>query len=285
MAIYAIGDVQGCFDELMQLIEQISFNPEKDLLWFVGDIVNRGPNSLETLRWVKSQGNSAVVVLGNHDLHLLAAYTGAKQLKESSSLHKVLQAKDVKDLIDWLRHRSVMHYDADLNIAMVHAGLVPQWNILEARNRAVEVEKILRSDDYKEFLQHMYGNKPDLWQDSLEGWERLRMIINIFTRIRYCDNKGVVEFNEKGPPGTQAENLKPWFQIKKRKSQETKIIFGHWSTLGHYSFDNVIATDTGCIWGGALTAVRIDNHKNQKFQVACEAKQVISESTKIPSVN
>lgn len=276
MAVYAIGDVQGCFNELIQLLEKISFNPKKDQLWFVGDLVNRGPDSLKTLRWVKSQKNSAIVVLGNHDLHLLAAYAGVKQLKESSSLQQVLKAKDVEELIDWLRCRPLMHYDADLNIAMVHAGILPQWKIRDAQQYAVEVETMLCSEKCLEFLKQMYGDEPNVWQDSLESWDRLRIITNAFTRLRYCDENGVIDLNYKGPPGTQADNLKPWFKITKRKNKDTTVIFGHWSTLGHYSLDNVIAIDTGCLWGGALTAVRIDNRENKKYQVKCEAKREIT---------
>ncbi len=280
MAIYAIGDVQGCFDELLALVEKISFNPKKDQLWFVGDLVNRGPKSLETLRWIKALGNRAITVLGNHDLHLLAAYAGIKQLKASSSLLPVLQADDVDELIDWLRHRPLMHYDAKRRIAMVHAGLIPQWNILDAQIRAIEVETVLSSDEYKDFLHHMYGNKPDYWKDSLKDWDRLRIITNIFTRIRYCNKNGVINFNEKGTPGTQQANLKPWFHIKNRQSIDTTILFGHWSTLGLYTYDNVIAIDTGCLWGGMLTAVRIDDTKNKKFHIECNAKHEIPNSNK-----
>ena len=274
MAIYAIGDVQGCFDELIALTEKISFNPNKDKLWFVGDLVNRGPKSLETLRWVKSLGDRAITVLGNHDLHLLAAYYGVKPVKKLSSLSAVLQAKDAQDLIDWLRTRSMFHYDAALDIAMVHAGLVPQWSILDAQIRAIEVESILNSDQHEEFLQQMYGDKPNYWQNDLVGWERIRLITNIFTRIRYCDKNGVMDFSEKGPSSIQ-QALQPWFKNKGRRSKDTKIVFGHWSTLGYQNKYNVIATDTGCLWGGALTAVRIDKKTKPKYQIQCQAKREI----------
>ncbi len=278
MATYAIGDIQGCFDELIALTKKISFNPNKDKLWFVGDLVNRGPKSLETLRWVKSLGDSAITVLGNHDLHLLAAYSGAKPIKKLSSLSAVLHAKDAPELIDWLRKRPLFHYDAKLDIAMAHAGLVPQWSILDAQIRAIEVESILSSENYQEFLQHMYGDKPNYWDKNLVGWDRLRMITNIFTRIRFCDKNGVLDFVEKGPPQTQ-QALLPWFKNKNRKNKDTKIVFGHWSTLGYQNKYNVIATDTGCLWGGALTAVRIDSKTKPRYQIQCNAKR------EIPTIN
>lgn len=275
MAIYAIGDVQGCFNELTALVEKISFNPKSDHLWFVGDLVNRGPSSLETLRWVKSLRNRAITVLGNHDLHLLAAYAGVKQINSSSSLYPILQANDLEELIDWIRNRPLMHFDRKHNIAMVHGGLLPQWNIKKALSRAKEVEEMLRSKQYKDFLKNMYGDKPDQWDKSLNGWDRLRVITNSFTRLRYCSDNGIMNISDKGAPGTQTPGMKPWFEIESRKSLDTTIVFGHWSTLGHYQGHNVIAIDTGCIWGGSLTAVRIDDSKKMKFQIKCEAKRTI----------
>ena len=275
MATYAIGDVQGCFDELTALVKKISFSQQKDYLWFVGDLVNRGPKSLETLRWVKSLGKRAISVLGNHDLHLLAAYVGVKQVNSSSSLKPVLEAEDVDELIDWLRYRPLMHYDRKQNIALIHGGLLPKWKIKKALNRAREVEDILRSNRYKDFLKNMYGNEPDHWDKTLTGWDRLRVITNTFTRLRYCNDIGIMNFNDKGEPGTQAPGMKPWFEIDSRKSRDTTIIFGHWSTLGHYTGNNVIAIDTGCLWGGSLTAVRIDDGINKKYQIKCKAHKAI----------
>ncbi len=272
MATYAIGDVQGCFDELTALVRKIAFNPKSDHLWFAGDLVNRGPQSLETLRWVKSLGDVATAVLGNHDLHLLAAYAGIKPINETDDLYSILQANDVEDLIDWLRHRPLMHYDSELDIAMVHAGLFPQWDIKKALSLAKEVEAALRSKKYKNFLHNMYGNKPDCWEETLDGWERLRIITNCLTRIRYCSDEGRMNFDDKGPSGTQSSGMHPWFEINSRKSRNTTIVFGHWSTLGLHTGDNVIATDTGCLWGGSLTAVKIDDLEKTIFQIECEAK-------------
>ena len=275
MAIYAIGDVQGCFDELMSLVDKISFNPKSDQLWFVGDLVNRGPKSLETLRWVKSLGDKAVTVLGNHDLHLLATFAGLKQIKETSSLLPVLEADDAKELIDWLRHRPLMHYESKLGIAMVHAGLTPQWSIQDALAYAKEVETALRSKKYSDFLSNMYGDKPDQWENTLSGWDRLRVIINSFSRLRFCDSQGVMNYSDKGPPGSQPSGMKPWYEIKSRNNQDVTIVFGHWSTLGYQSRHNVIAIDTGCLWGGSLTAVRVDSPDKTVFQIECEAKRAI----------
>jgi len=275
MAVYAIGDVQGCFDELQELIHYIKFNPNKDQLWFVGDLVNRGPKSLETLRWIKSLGNAAVTVLGNHDLHLLAAHAGAKEIRTTSNLYSVLQAKDIDTLVEWLRRQPLICYNKQLKFAMVHAGLAPQWSLKDATRFSKEVETVLRSKKYKDFLYNMYGDQPNQWDGRLRGWSRLRTITNFMTRVRYCDNRGVMSFTEKGPPGTQSTRMQPWYQIKSRKSQDTMVVFGHWSTLGYINEHNIIATDTGCLWGGALTAVQIEKDKLIIYQIECKAKREI----------
>ncbi len=275
MAVYAIGDVQGCFDELQELARYISFSLKKDQLWFVGDLVNRGPKSLETLRWIKSLGNTAVTVLGNHDLHLLAAHAGAKEITTSSSLYPVLQAKDIDSLVEWLRRQPLMRYNKQLKFAMVHAGLAPQWSIKDSLRYAKEVEIVLRSKKYKDFLYNMYGDQPNQWDGRLKSWNRLRTITNFMTRVRYCTNKGVMSFTEKGPPGIQCARMKPWYEIASRKSQDTTVVFGHWSTLGYKHDHNIIATDTGCLWGGALTAVKIELEKLTIYQIDCEAKKEI----------
>ncbi|MEJ2115598.1 MAG: symmetrical bis(5'-nucleosyl)-tetraphosphatase [Gammaproteobacteria bacterium] len=275
MTTYVIGDVQGCFDELQELVKYISFNPKKDQLWFVGDLVNRGPKSLETLRWIKSLGNSAVTVLGNHDFHLLAAYAGAKEISTTSSLYSVLQAKDIDELVEWLRKQPLMQYNKHLKFAMVHAGLAPQWSIKDAAKYSKEVETVLRSNRYKDFLHNMYGDQPDHWDGRLKGWNRLRTITNFMTRVRYCNNQGVMSFTEKGPPGTQCTDMKPWYEIASRKSQNTTVVFGHWSTLGYLYDHNIIATDTGCLWGGALTSVQIEKDKLTIYQIDCEAKREV----------
>ncbi len=275
MTTYVIGDVQGCFDELLELVDYIAFNPKKDQLWFVGDLVNRGPKSIETLRWVKSLGNSAVTVLGNHDLHLLAAHAGAKDIQTGSSLHTALQAEDIGELVHWLRKQSLIRYNKALKFAMVHAGLAPQWSIKDALRYAKEVENALQSKKYKDFLFNMYGDLPNQWDGRLKGWNRLRTITNFMTRVRYCNDNGVMSFTEKGTPGTQRASMKPWYEIPSRKSQNTTIVFGHWSTLGHKHEHNIISTDTGCLWGGQLTAIKIEPESLTIYQLNCEAKKEI----------
>jgi bis(5'-nucleosyl)-tetraphosphatase (symmetrical) len=268
MATYAIGDIQACFDELMQLLEVLHFDPAHDCLWFTGDLVNRGTQSLEVLRFVKSLGDKAVVVLGNHDLHLLAIAAGTSHLRPKDSFVDVLEAHDCNVLLAWLRQRPLLHHDVHLGYTLVHAGLPPQWDLGIAQACADEAERMLRGAEAIKFFQEMYGDEPPQWRDDLNGMERLRFIVNCFTRLRYCDSEGRLALQYKGAPGTQAEGFMPWFQVPDRNSAAMKIIFGHWSTLGRYQDHGVYSLDTGCIWGGSLTALRLDD--GQWFSVACE---------------
>lgn len=271
MAIYAIGDIQGCFDELLRLLDTISFNEQSDQLWFAGDLVNRGPKSLETLRFVKSLGNSAITVLGNHDLHLLAASCQPKIANKKDSLLPILEAPDRDELIHWLRHRPLFHFNDDF--CMVHAGVPPQWDFKKTQKMALLAEKALRAPDYQVFLKQMYGNKPNLWSSGLKGVEKLRFIINCFTRMRYCEVNGRLDFIHSGPPGSQPTDLVPWFEAPKRKNADMRIIFGHWSSLGYYEGPNCYAIDTGCLWGGQLTALKL-GEQVQRFSIDCpEAKK------------
>lgn len=259
MAVYAIGDVQGCYDSLQYLLERLQFDPTADTLWFTGDLVNRGPASLATLRFVKGLGERAITVLGNHDLHLLAVAEGLQPANgKDETLGEVLAAPDREALLAWLRTRPLLHTDAALGATLIHAGLPPQWDLAAARARAGEVEAVLRGPDYREFFRHMYGDQPDRWVESLHGWERLRFIVNCFTRLRYCTAEGVLCLGHKGPPGTQPAECLPWFDCPDRRSAGTRIVFGHWSTLGLQLRDDVCALDTGCLWGGELTALRVD---------------------------
>jgi len=267
MATYAIGDVQGCFEQLQQLLEQIEFNPNKDHLWFAGDLVNRGPDSLETLRFVKQLGDRASVVLGNHDLHLLACGLADRSTKNSDTLNPILRAKDSKKLLNWLRKQPLIHHDKKLGYTMLHAGLPPQWSIKKARKRAKEVHKILRGKHYATFLNNMYGNEPTEWDNTLAKIPRLRFITNCLTRLRYCTAQGQLGLQYKGAPGSQPKKFLPWFAIKNRKSAGQRIIFGHWSTLGNVACENIFPLDTGCLWGGSLTALRLDDQ--QLFAVSC----------------
>ncbi len=268
MAVYAIGDVQGCFDELLALFEAIHFSPKHDQVWFTGDLVNRGTQSLEVLRFVKSLGDRAVTVLGNHDLHLLAVAAGAAKLRPKDSFMDVLEAPDRDTLLVWLRRQALLHHDAELGYTLVHAGLPPQWDLATAQVCAAEVEHVLRGADALPFFQQMYGAQPARWRDDLRGWERLRFITNSFTRLRYCEADGSLAFTCKGAPGTQAARQVPWFEVADRRSADLNILFGHWSTLGRYEGRGVTCLDTGCVWGAALTALRLDDRR--WFSVSCE---------------
>lgn len=269
MSIYAIGDIQACYDELRRLLDSLSFDPDSDRLWLVGDLVERGPKSLETLRFIKSLGDAAISVLGNHDLHLLATHAGVRRPDPGSSLHAVLKAPDCGELMHWLRYRPVMHSDPTLKLTMVHAGIPPQWDYATACRLANELENTLRNDGYREFLQHMYGNRPDIWSENLSDWERLRVITNGFTRLRYCKPDGRMDMSVFAPPGTQPEGLIPWFEVPARKSADMIIVCGHWAALGYRKQAGLIALDSGCVWGGRLTAVRLDDEEKDVLSVAC----------------
>ncbi len=266
MAIYAIGDLQGCYDELLRLLDTISFNEHSDQLWFVGDLVNRGPKSLETLRFIKTLGDSAVTVLGNHDLHLLAASCSSPSANKKEALNQVLLAPDRDELIDWLRHCPLFHYNDQF--CMVHAGIPPQWDFKQTKQMAEIVQKTLQGKDYRNLLMGMYGNKPDIWSPLLRGTSRIRFIINCFTRMRYCDKEGRLDFNFNGPPGSQPSSLIPWFELPARKKFDKKIVFGHWSSLGFYEGNNCYGIDTGCLWGGQLTALKL-GEQIERFSINC----------------
>ncbi len=259
MATYAIGDVQGCYTALRRLLDKIDFDPARDRLWLVGDLVNRGPNSLEVLRFVKSLGTRAVTVLGNHDLHLLVVAGGHVEPHRGDTLDPILKAPDRDELIDWLRRRKMMH--AAGRYALVHAGLVPQWTTKRALALAREVEAALQRDDYGEFLRNMYGNQPDRWRDDLEGYDRLRVITNVLTRIRLCTADGRMEFKHKKAPVNMPPGFVPWFDAPRRRNRTTKVLFGHWAALGLYTKSNVVCLDTGCVWGRKLTAMRLRDGK------------------------
>ena len=272
MAVYAIGDIQGCFDELQALLEIIHFSPQHDRLWFAGDLVNRGPKSLETLRFIKGLGKRAISVLGNHDLHLIAAAYGHPIESDDHTLDAILNAPDRDELIDWLRQQPLLHHDAALGYTMVHAGLPPQWDLKLARQCAQEVETMLRSDRVVDFIEHMYGNKPRRWSDKLSGWKRMRFTVNCLTRLRFCDDKGRLKLKYKGPPGSQPAEFHPWFELPERKSSDLNIVFGHWSTLGKRNDPGVFPLDTACLWGGELTALRLDTTP-QWLSLPCAGEQ------------
>ena len=265
MATYAIGDLQGCFDPLQELLLQIGFREATDHLWFVGDLVNRGPQSLEILRFVKSLGNSAISVLGNHDLHLLMVAGGQAKAHRQDTLDEVLDAPDRDELLGWLRGLPMMHVDGEY--AMVHAGLLPSWTIARALDLARESEEALRGSNWCALLAQMYGNYPDHWDDGLSGYERLRVIINAMTRLRVCTADGRMEFSHKGRIEDIPSDYFPWFAVPGRKSTSATIICGHWSAIGLVAQKNLLALDSGCLWGGQLSAVRLEDRRI--YQVSC----------------
>ena len=266
MSTYAIGDIQGCYTELQNLLNEINFNEKNDQLWFAGDLVNRGPKSLQTLRFIKSLGASAKIVLGNHDLHLIAASKNIRPISNKDTIKEILTADDAAELINWLKSRPLLFTDTDLGFTMVHAGIAPQWTMDTAKNFAKECESILQNEKIDDFLMHMYGDTPNIWSDSIEGYARQRFIINCFTRIRFCTINGTLDLDVKVAPGSQKKSLIPWYALPNRKTIDNKIIFGHWSTIhlgveNNFKKYNVYPVDTGCLWGGQLTAMRLDDEK------------------------
>jgi bis(5'-nucleosyl)-tetraphosphatase (symmetrical) len=270
MTIYAIGDVQGCYDELQNLLQLIHFQPQHDHLWFTGDLINRGSQSLAVLRFVKSLGDRAITVLGNHDLHFLAVASGTISLKKTDTFQDILDAPDRDTLAAWLRQQPLLYYDQRTDFTLVHAGIAPQWNLMQALSCAAEIEQVLQSSHYQEFFSHMYGTTPACWDPALKGWDRWRFITNCFTRIRYVDFEGRLELHYKGPVGGQPSGFYPWFEAPNRKNLQMKILFGHWASLqGKTNCENIYGIDTGCCWGNSLTAMRLED--SQLFQVKCEA--------------
>jgi bis(5'-nucleosyl)-tetraphosphatase (symmetrical) len=265
MATYAIGDIQGCFEALEKLLEKIGFDPLSDRLWFVGDLVNRGPDSLPALRFVKDLGERAVTVLGNHDLHLLTVAAGYAHLHRGDTLKEILDAPDCEDLLAWLRTRKLMH--AAEGWAMVHAGLLPQWSVERALELAGEVEAVLAGPSHRELLRAMYGNEPEAWDDGLAGNDRYRVVINAMTRLRLCTREGKMDFKHKSAPRRLPAGYFPWYAVPGRKSAGQPIIFGHWSTLGLHASTDVVALDSGCLWGNALSAMRLEDRTI--IQVSC----------------
>lgn len=272
MATYAIGDIQGCFDDFQRLLQKLDYSPSRDRLWIAGDLVNRGPRSLDSLRFIKNLGAEAICVLGNHDLHMLSAYYNPASHHRKDTIMQIVQADDREELIDWVCEQPLIHRDTQLGFTMIHAGLVPEWTIEKALSCAAEMHAVLRSHHLYDFLDVMYGNQPDQWSDKLEGHDRLRCITNIFSRLRFCTADGRMALKEKGPPGSQPPGYHPWFDIKERKSKDERIVFGHWSTLGDYPTHNVYPLDTGCLWGGRLTALRLAEHP-EWIQVECQGER------------
>lgn len=259
MATYAIGDIQGCYYAFIALLERLQFNPKRDTLWLVGDLINRGNGSLDVLRWCYQHQSSIKTVLGNHDLHALAVVNGLKPTHKSDTLQLSIDAPDSGALFKWLRHQPLMI--AQDGYVMMHAGLMPQWTISDALAYAAEVEAVLQSDSYANFLLNMYGNVPNQWQADLTGMDRLRVITNALTRMRICKLDGVMEFSFKGELANIPTGYLPWFDVPNRQSQAAHIICGHWSALGLRQRNNIHALDTGCLWGGQLTAMSLETRE------------------------
>lgn len=268
MATYAIGDVQGCLEPLLDLLAAVGFSASRDRLWFVGDLVNRGPDSLGVLRFVKGLGDAAVVTLGNHDLSLVMRAAGYGKESEEDTIAAVLAAADRDELIDWLCHRPLMHAEGEW--VMVHAGLLPCWSVEKARTLAAEAEMMLQGSRRRDFLAHLWGSEPAAWRDDLVGWDRLRVIVNAMTRMRFIWPDGRMEFRApgaKGPPTRGPAGTIPWFAAPGRLSADHTIVCGHWSALGYFELANLVALDSGCLWGGQLTALRLEDRR--VFQVPC----------------
>ncbi|MGP1609506.1 MAG: symmetrical bis(5'-nucleosyl)-tetraphosphatase [Burkholderiales bacterium] len=265
MATYAIGDIQGCYDAMRRLLDTVGFDPAQDRLWLVGDLVNRGPQSSEVLRYLRELGDRAIAVLGNHDLHLLVVAAGVRKPHRGDTLDALLAAPDRDELLDWLRRQRLMH--TGQGYAMVHAGLLPQWSIAQALALAREVETALQGPDYGEFLNCMYGNAPVQWRDDLTGYDRLRVIVNAMTRLRLCTPEGVMEFTHKTGLTDAPAGYLPWFDVPGRASSDTPVLFGHWAALGLTLRPDVLGLDSGCVWGRRLTAVRLEDRR--VFQCGC----------------
>ena len=270
MATYLIGDIQGCDDALGRLLDKLDFSPSRDTLYLLGDLVNRGPGSLAVLRRLIALDGSAHSLLGNHDLHLLATAHGVRKPHRNDTIADILGAPDRSQLLDWLRTRSIaLHAHGWL---MVHAGVLPQWDLSQTLALAGELEAVLQSPDWADFLRDMYGNQPDFWSDSWQGADRLRVIVNTFTRLRFCSAHGVMEFDTKDDADAAPEGFMPWFDVPGRHTAGVPIAFGHWSTLGDVQRPNLLPLDTGCVWGGCLTAARLGEAAGavERISVKCD---------------
>ena len=268
---YLIGDVQGCCDALGRLLALIDFSPSRDRLWLLGDLVNRGPQSLATLRRLQGLGDAANCLLGNHDLHLLATAHGVRSAHRGDTLDDILAAPDREALVDWLRRQHLALFDAGW--LMVHAGVVPQWSRDDVLAAAAEVQAVLRGPDLPDFLHAMYGNEPARWSPELAGTARLRFTVNVLTRLRFCTADGTMDFKTKDGAGAAPEGFMPWFDVPGRRTADVPVAFGHWSTLGLLDRPGLLGLDTGCVWGGRLTAARVDGTTREIIQVPCEQAQ------------
>jgi len=268
MATYAIGDVQGCYRQLKDLLLKLDFKSDKDKLWFAGDIVNRGPDSLKTLRFIHALQENAVTVLGNHDLHLLAVAHGCRKLGKKDTLLPILRARDSDSLLNWLTNQPLMHYQKKHHVCLVHAGIYPQWSLKQIIYFNTEMQNTLQGSNASAFFENMYGDKPDKWANDLSGWDRLRFITNCFTRMRYINDDLKLCLTDKGAPGKQDSNIHPWFAFESVE-KDLNIVFGHWSTLPNPHMDHLYPLDTGCLWGGRLSALKINKKLKKIISIKC----------------
>ncbi len=271
MTTYAIGDIQGCAGALERLLEKIAFDPVKDKLWLAGDITNRGPSSLHALQRVINLGDSAITVLGNHDLHLLMVMAGYRKTAAKDTLDDILKHVDRDEYFYWLRHQPFLHHDSDLGFTMVHAGIHPHWDLRTASMLAHELEQVLRGENHREFLHALPGKSPTQWQSELEGITRLRIIASVFTRMRFCHADGSLEYDFKGPPTDAPDGLMPWYQVPGRKIGNEKILFGHWASHGESQVNNIYPLDFGCVWGGRLEAMALET--GERYSIDCSSSR------------
>jgi len=270
MAMYLIGDVQGCDQALGRLLDKIQFSPSRDTLYLLGDLVNRGPDNLAVLRRLRNLGNSVKCLLGNHDFHLLSLYLKISTLKKGDTVEDVLNAPDCDALVEWLRFQSLALYEA--NVLMVHAAVLPQWTLIQTLSLAAEVESVLQGPNWSAFMTHLYGNQPNSWDDNLSGYDRLRVIVNGLTRCRFCTPEGEMEFAHHRDAAFAPAGYLPWFEVTRRQTKDTAVAFGHWSSLSALNRHDVIELDTGCVWGGCLSAMRIDTASGtrERIKVQCD---------------
>lgn len=270
MSTYIIGDIQGCYDELIELLDKIKFDKRKDFVWFTGDIINRGPKSLEALRFIKNLGNSANSVLGNHDIHIIAIALKndhASIKKADNGIKQLLNAPDKDELLTWLRKRPILHKDDDLNFILTHAGIYPLWDIETAEKMAKKAENLIRGENFNDFIEKMYGNTPSKWSESLKSIEKMRFAINAFTRMRYCDHNGNLLFHYKKDLDNKPTDHIPWYALQRPTPITQRLVFGHWSALGYKYKNNTISIDTGCLWGGELSAIKVRKYGHHKISV------------------
>lgn len=270
MAVYAIGDIQGCYGHFRRLLDKLEFDPKRDSLLLTGDVVNRGKHSLKVLRYIVKHEASIRMVLGNHEIHMLAASERGRFKRSSDTFGDILKAPDRSDLLHWLRRQPLAMHDPDLNVLLVHAAVHPFWTLQNCLDFSAEVRNVMLGPSYRTFLKKLYGNQPSRWRDDMKRWSRIRYIVNVFTRLRYMSANGKLNFSHTGPPGSQPKRLVPWFRFPSRVDMQPTIVFGHWSSLGIHDADGVLALDTGCCWGNRLSAARVDGRKYKITSVKCK---------------